>query len=84
METLKIFQNLQGLFLHLVCFARSDAERFPFTFVFQAMLNPITVVQFIETLRLDEHLIAVEQPCEAGLSGLGAFALTERASLRVM
>lgn len=35
-------------------FARTNSERLPFTFVLQAMLNAVAIMQFVETFRLDK------------------------------
>ncbi len=44
----------------------------------------MTVMQLIEALRLDEHLVAVEHTGDAGLTRLEAFVLAVLAGLRIV
>src|SRR5215216_6906731 len=67
------------VFLLLILFriAISYAERFPLAFVFEAMLDAVTVMEFVKSFGLDEHLVTFEQTMNTGLTGLGALLTFE-------
>jgi hypothetical protein len=68
----------------LITIAGANAQWFPFTFVFKAVLNAITVVYFIKVLGLHEHFFAVQQAGKSALTRLEAFILAVSTGLRVV
>src|SRR5512140_2864877 len=81
---LPAYQTLPLNFVLMWRLAGANAQRLPLLRVFQAMLDAVTVVQLIEAFGLNEHLVAVEHACDAGLAWLHALVLAELAGLRVV